>query len=312
MTLDKAILNFLAHCRYERNLSANSIKAYEKDLAQFTATLTTSAASLDIGTVDRNHLRQYIVNLNAKYKPRSIKRKIATLKVFFSFLEREDCIHASPFRKMRLTLDRARSLPRTIPLESVRMLLASAHAVRQHCETHRQHREAVRDVAVLELLFASGMRVCELCKLTPRDIDLERGQIRILGKGKRERIVPVCSAESLDALRSYVAEYTDHLGDGQAFFLNRNLRPLSDQSVRRIIRKHCDAAGLDASITPHMFRHTIATMLLENGVDIRNIQCFLGHSSLSVTEIYTHVSQTSQRQAIALKHPRDGLLGDES
>ena len=167
--------------------------------------------------------------------------------------------------------------------------------------------EAIRDIAVLETLFSTGVRVSELCKLRGTDVDLVHRHILVMGKGKRERIIPICDQAVLKALKCYRDCYATHLMPESAFFLNRGMRPLSDQSVRLIIKKYQKKACIPENATPHMFRHTIATLLLENGVDIRNIQTLLGHSSLAVTEIYTHVSLSAQREALGRKHPRGGL-----
>ncbi|WP_415719808.1 tyrosine-type recombinase/integrase [Maridesulfovibrio sp.] len=159
-------------------------------------------------------------------------------------------------------------------------------------------------MCIIELLFATGIRVSELCSISPSEIDLKNNKLIINGKGNKQRLIPLCENKSLKILKEYSRLYQYALHDSTSFFLNRDLKPLSDQSVRRIIKKYSEIAGVTENITPHMFRHTIATMLLENGVDIRNIQTLLGHSSLSVTEIYTHVSLSSQRDILAKKHPR--------
>lgn len=307
MTLADAVSLFLRHCRIERNLSPLTLNAYRIDLAQFRQETEAEEVGL-VEDMDKDCIRRHLARLDARYKPRSIKRKVATLKSFFSFLEQEEIIVATPFRKLRLRLDRAASLPRTIPGSAVAGLLRSAYDERERATPESTaYRAAARDVAVLETLFSTGVRVSELCRLRPGDVDLAHGQLFVMGKGKRERIVPLCDASTLRALEEYAACHADHLDPERAFFLNRDLRPLSDQSVRRIIRKHQRCAGLAGPVTPHMFRHTIATMLLENGVDIRNIQTLLGHSSLAVTEIYTHVSLSAQREALGKRHPRQEM-----
>jgi integrase/recombinase XerD len=160
----------------------------------------------------------------------------------------------------------------------------------------------VRDLAVLEALFATGARVAEVCGLTTDDVDLARGRIRILGKGSRERLVQLCHPEAIAALK----EYREHAQstDSPWFFANRFGRRLSEQSVRAILRRHTTAAGLALHVTPHMFRHSVATLLHEDGADIRYIQHLLGHRSIATTQIYTEVGEASQRRMLVQHHPR--------
>ncbi|CCO23724.1 tyrosine-type recombinase/integrase [Maridesulfovibrio hydrothermalis] len=303
MLLNKSIETFLHHCKLERSLSELTLKAYKKDLEQFKQYIPED--NRDIEQIDKFIIRNFLQVLNNSYKPRSVKRKIATLKSFFNFLERDDIITTTPFRKIHLKIDRSKILPKTISRSSINMLLKNIYIERSKFDSdHRGYKEMTRDIAVIETLFLTGIRVSELCQITCNSIDLKNEQIKILGKGKKERVVPLCAQSALKILKEYANIYAEHLAVNDAFFLNRDHRPISDQSVRRIISKHCAISGIPERVTPHMFRHTIATMLLENGVDIRNIQTLLGHSSLSVTEIYTHVSLSSQREILNLKHPR--------
>ncbi|SMF09358.1 tyrosine-type recombinase/integrase [Desulfovibrio gilichinskyi] len=306
MKLNYAIEIFLQHCKIERDLSKLTLNAYGKDLSQFKSKIETQ--SNNVNSIDKDILREFIAFLNSKYKPRSIKRKIATLKSFFTFLEYEDIISTTPFRKIRLKLNRSKILPKIVSKTSLNRIIKYAYLEKNKFSPEcRLYREAVRDIAAIELLFSTGIRVSELCNFTPYEIDLKNNQLKILGKGKKERIIPLCEKKCLAILKEYVQLYKDKLHNSATFFLNRDSNPLSDQSVRRIIKKYCAIAGVTENVTPHMFRHTIATMLLENGVDIRNIQTLLGHSSLAVTEIYTHVSLSSQRGILTLKHPRKDI-----
>lgn len=305
MKLSDAVDVFLRHCRLERGLSKLTMTAYQLDLKQFRQK---QHQDLIVAAIDKHIIREYLGWLDEQYKPRSIKRKLATLKSFFTFLEQEEYIEASPFRKLRLRLERAKSLPRTLSVSSVTKLLQSAYAYRNEAPvTSRAYQEATRDIAVLETLFSTGVRVSELCQLRAADVDLNHRHILVMGKGKRERVIPLCDNATVQALKSYKRLYTEFLEPESAFFRNRDKHPLSDQSVRQLIKKYQKLACIPEDATPHMFRHTIATLLLENGVDIRNIQTLLGHSSLAVTEIYTHVSLSAQREALGKKHPRRGL-----
>lgn len=305
MRLSNAVDVFLRHCRLERGLTKLTITAYKLDLGQFQAKQRRGLAVADI---DKHVIREYLGWLDDKYKPRSIKRKLASLKSFFTFLEQEEYIEASPFRKLRLRLERAKNLPRTLSVSSVTKLLQSAYTYRNEAPVaSRAIQEVTRDIAVLETLFSTGVRVSELCRLRTADVDIKHRHIRVMGKGKRERVIPLCDKATLQALKSYRDHYAKYLEPESVFFLNRDKHPLSDQSVRQLIKKYQKRACIPEDVTPHMFRHTIATLLLENGVDIRNIQTLLGHSSLAVTEIYTHVSLSAQREALGRRHPRRSL-----
>jgi integrase/recombinase XerD len=307
MFFKKSLTAYIQHCRFERDLSPHSVKAYEKDLDQFLKIALDSYDEQDVNDISKEHIRKYLLAINDKYKPRSIKRKIATLKSFFTFLESEDIVVATPFRKMRLKLNKAQSLPRSVSLIDIKKLFEIAVLETKKANSLAQHEASSRNLAVIELLFATGMRVAELCALRTQDVDLIEHQVRIMGKGKRERIVPICTNNTIEALEKYVAYAKLDRGIDNPFFINRNRNRLSDQSVRRLLRNYSRLAGLSPIITPHMLRHTVATSLLENGVDIRNIQQLLGHSSLAVTEIYTHVSKNAQRVVLNAKHPRNIL-----
>ena len=307
MNLIDAISTFLCQCRLERGLSQLTINAYKLDLRQFAGSLEERNPTVD--AVDKYILREYLAKLDEKYKPRSIKRKLATLKAFFSYLEHEEYITASPFRKLRLKLEREKKLPRVIPISSITKLFNSAYSLRnENRADSRIYRETTRDIAVLETLFSTGLRVSELCSLKLENVDIKQRKIIVMGKGKRERIIPLCCSDTITSLETYYNCFSEYLEFDKAFYLNRDMNPLSDQSVRQMIRKYQKLASLPGPITPHMFRHTIATLLLENGVDIRNIQALLGHSSLAVTEIYTHVSLSAQREALEKRHPRQQLV----
>ena len=160
------------------------------------------------------------------------------------------------------------------------------------------------DVAIIELLFASGMRISELCTLKEHDISLHDGTILIHGKGFKERILQIGTPEIIALLREYKQNFLPEIQQCGYFFVNQTGKKISDQSIRRMLNKYCDLAAIELHITPHMFRHTFATSLLEADVDIRYIQEMLGHSSINVTEIYTHVATAKKKDILQTKHPR--------
>ncbi|HEX6373184.1 MAG TPA: tyrosine-type recombinase/integrase [Longimicrobium sp.] len=307
MTIAEAIDSFLFHCRYEKNLSPRTLSAYETDLRQFTAALSPESAT-DVSQLGKPELRPYIQRLFEPYREKTVKRKVATLKAFFGYLERDGTITFTPFRKMEVRIKETRRVPRTIPLTEVERLLQYLYA--QRSAAPRSAVEAfvlLRDTAVVEAIFATGARVSEVCHLSLDDVDLDDGWMRILGKGGRERVVQICDAGVVAALDAY-RDARDVVAPRDAyFFLNRHGRRLSEQSVRGLLQRHAARAGVDGPVRPHLLRHSVATLLLEEGVDIRHIQHLLGHSSIATTQIYTHVNARNQREVLTSKHPRRRL-----
>lgn len=309
-SVQEHIAGFISHCRYEKNLSPKTLKAYQIDLRQFAEFLARNHPDERIDLVDKHILREYIKTVSAGNKPKTIKRKLATLKAFFNQLEFEDTILVNPFRKIRIRIKEGKILPRTIPRCDIDQLFRTVYALKRDKSSAigPARRVLVRDIAVIELLFSAGVRVAELCNLRPDNVDLQRGSVKIMGKGSRERMIPLCGDEIVQALCEYEALYRETIGSAGWFFINRNGCRFSEQSVRLMIRKYTDRAKIVERITPHMFRHSVATQLLENGVDIRYIQTFLGHSSITTTQIYAQVTEEFQRVAIEGKHPRRGYV----
>ena len=296
------IKRYLDYCQFNKGLSQKTVKAYRIDLTQFAEHCTGSQ------WIERSVINDYIAELQKRYKVRSTKRKLATVKAFFNYLEYEEIIESNPFAKLRIRLNEPFVLPRTIPIDTIEILLRSAYSEKDKCmKDGTQWRAGCRDVAILELLFASGMRVSELCSLTTESIDLQDGTIRIYGKGSRERIIQIGNADVMSALRTYYNAFSSDIVRGGPFFLNRLNHRLSEQSVRFMINKYAMRSNISLHITPHMFRHSFATLLLEENVDIRYIQQFLGHSSILTTQIYTHVTSKKQREILSDRHPRNKM-----
>lgn len=309
LSLQEHITGFISHCQYEKNLSPKTLKAYQIDLRQFVEFLDQDHPDIRIDLVDKHILRKFIKHVSASNKPKTIRRKLATLKAFFNHLEFDDTILVNPFRKIRIRIKEGKTLPRTIPRYDIAHLFRTVYVLKQNALAEDGHarRSLIRDIAVLELLFSAGVRVAELCGLRPDNVDLQRGSVKIMGKGSRERMIPLCGDEIVQALGEYETLYGGDIGKSGWFFVNRDGRRLSEQSVRLMIRKYTGRAEIAERITPHMFRHSVATQLLENGVDIRYIQTFLGHSSITTTQIYAQVTEEFQRVAIEGRHPRRGL-----
>lgn len=297
MNLTAWISDYLEYCRYQKNLSADTLKAYRIDLAQF----ADYWAETD-GSPTRVNLAPYIMRLQKRYQPRTARRKAASLKAFFGWLAYMEFLETDPFQKLRVKFNEPKILPRTIPLSLLSGLLSEAYRA-----VYAGERMALRDAAVLELLFATGMRVSELCSLVPQAVDLETGSVLIFGKGARERIIQVVNADVRSALRAYYTAFEDQIAAAGRFFINCRGMGCSDQSVRAMLRKYLSRAGSQVRVTPHMFRHTFATQLLEADVDLRYIQTLLGHSSISTTQIYAHVTTGKQKAILSAKHPRNRL-----
>lgn len=296
--LSDHITQYLQACELEKRLSTDTLKAYRIDLTQF-ATFAQGSA------VDKVLLGQYAAHLNQHFAPRSVKRKLASVRAFYSFLEEQEYIEESPFRRFRLHIVYPKELPRVIPTETVEAILREAYGRYQATGD----RWSLRDVLVLELLFDTGMRVSELCKLTPETFQTGANGLRLLihGKGKKERVLQIATMEVISLAEQYLGEFSGGIHDTGFILLNRRGRPLTTQGVRQIISCHIQAAAVQGHITPHMFRHTFATALLDGGVDIRYIQTLLGHSSISTTEIYTHVATGQQSTILAQRHPRNDM-----
>lgn len=303
-TLNSAIEWFLAFCEEHRKLSAHTLKAYKQDLALFLKFAKANLNETKIGMVDRKFTQQWMGSMNG-VKPRTVRRRLAVLKSMFSSLERQAQLVENPLAGFRSEVKVGVSLPRTIARCTVRSLLRSTRKV--SARTPKLATRKIQEAALVEMLFSTGMRVSEVVATDIQHVDLDRLVISVCGKGNREREIPiVCEAfrEALEALvRSRQSEIAQAAGP---LFVNRNGTRLSDQSVRRVLRRHARQLGA-RRITPHMLRHTVATLLLEEGVDLRHIQRLLGHSSIATTTIYVHVSERSQRKALAKRHPRNKM-----
>lgn len=290
--------DFFYYCHYHKKLSDKTIRAYRTDIAQF------------YGFSDsliKESLWTYIEYLNKLYKPKTVKRKLATLKAFVHFLLIKDLIDYNPFNKIEISIKEPLLLPKTIPLNTISKLISFSYKQIKAAKTDYQIKSAVRNAAIIELLFATGGRVAEICSLTQEDVDLLEGAVKFYGKGSKERVVPIENPSVLSILKKHQTLYENKLSNCNYFFINRLGRRTTEQSVRNMINRYCDQCGISLHITPHMFRHSFATLLLEEDVDIRYIQRMLGHSSIITTQIYTHVTSSKQKEIMKTKHPRNKI-----
>ena len=308
MKLQEMIKLFETHCIYEKNLSAKTIKAYNIDLKQFAEYRDSKNCSLDL--FDKFYIKDYIKYLFEKgLEAKSIKRKSGTLKTFFNFLEFEEFIEISTFKKMQLSIKLPKRLPKTIDKKDLQRFFKFMYAYKEKIENKNSYTyyAIIRDIAVIELLFATGMRVSELCHLKPDDINIQRGIVTIFGKGAKERAIQICDSEVKQSLIEYYKLFNQKIHEKNFFFINRFNNMFSEDSVRHMIKKYQLLSGIRKHVTPHQFRHTLATGLLEENVDIRYIQTILGHSSILTTQIYTTVNSKHQKKILSTRHPRKNL-----
>lgn len=299
-TINTCLENYLKYCYSQKRLDEKTLKAYRIDLRQFSE----QNPDTNITEITSDRLEQHIARLHEQYKPKTVKRKLASIKAFFHYLEYREIIMQNPFNKILIHFREPIILPKTIPLRTIELFLTTIYHQRENARTPYQRQNALRDAAVAELLFATGMRISELCSLKVNDVNLYDGTILIYGKGAKERRIQIGNESVIHILTEYKDTFHAEGHPYNNFFVNQSGKALSDQSVRRMINKYTALASIDQHITPHMFRHTFATSLLEADVDIRYIQEMLGHSSINITEIYTHVTVAKQRNILATKHPR--------
>ena len=293
---------YLHMCKYQKNLSDKTVKAYKIDLEQFSLFILNGDH-----IISRSSVSMFIMSMHTKFKPKTINRKIASIKSFIHYLLDEQLVEIDPFIRLNSKFKEPLILPKTIPLEIIEKIIQSAYHDFVNAKTHYQKMCRFRNIVLLELLFSTGVRVSELVGLDTDSIDFKQGIIRILGKGSKERIIHIGNTDVLDILNKYNTTY--NTAENKAFFMNRFNKRISEQSIRTIINNYVNICDIDIHITPHMFRHSFATLLLEEDVDIRYIQRLLGHSSIVTTQIYTHVSNEKQKEILTNKHPRNKMIG---
>ena len=289
---------FLQHMEAVKGASVHTVKAYAEDLSQLIEFAETQGIT-DVHAVDSTLLRSFLAYLQSLGLARASRaRKTATLRSFFSYLARQSLLPRSPAVGLR-SVKTERRLPKYLRSDEMEALLAAPAA-----ETAL----GLRDRALLETLYATGMRAGELVTLCLSDVDYDEGVIRVIGKGNKERMT-LLGRQAVFALQRYARKGRPELllnaeKDDGALFVNRYGGRLSDRGVRKLFDRYCDAASTHLKITPHVLRHTFATHLLSNGADLRLIQELLGHASLTTTQMYTHVSTERLQEVYAQAHPR--------
>lgn len=297
------IEDYLDRCRGERRLSEKTVRAYRFDLEQYANWLDEEGDGVDAFAGEA--IRSYVAFLNGTYSAASVRRKLAALRAFMSFAKDEGHVSVNPFDGLKLRVRMPKRLPRTIPLEEMEKLFRYLSG-QDKTQLVGSQLQGARDRAVVEMLIATGLRVSELCALNVGDVDWSGGTIRVVGKGDKERLAVLGDRRTLDTLAGYL-QLRPASTPQEALFLNRSGERLSARAVRDMLGRRCAEAGVTTHVAPHMFRHTFATWLLEQGVDIRYIQQLLGHSSLRTTEVYTHVAPVKLREILRSSNPR-GLI----
>lgn len=306
-TLNNSFTEFFNHCEFEKKLSPKTLRAYRSDIRQFNEFLPKECQS--VIEINKEILKRYIHNLHIKFEARSIKRKIASLKAFFNYYEFDNENFINPFRKVKIKIKEPFRLPSVMNFSEVNQIFKELYNLKDEIKNvQRYHyKSVVRDLAILELFFATGLRVSELSNLRKENINLQEGYVRVVGKGNKERVLQICNREVKEALLHYEKLFINLINVTKYFFINRLGKKISEESVRNMVKKRALFSNSDKHITPHTYRHTFATMLLDEGVDIKYIQTLLGHSSILTTQIYTHVSSARQKQILLEKHPRNKL-----
>lgn len=297
MNLEDFVIPYLDYCKYRKELNDKTIKAYRIDLKQYFNYLNTDEPQ-------KQDIEGYIINLHKIYKQKTVKRKLASIKAFYNYLEEEEYINENPFRKIRVKFKEAVVLPKIIMREEIETLLNHMYDCRA---VKKKYRYWLRDMAVIETFFATGARVYEISNIEKDCIDLKSGLLCIKGKGNKERYVQIGNLKVLELLQKYYAANQDDINHSGYFFVNGRAGRFTEQSIRIMLRKYSEEAGISRRITPHMFRHSFATFLIEEGVDISCVQQILGHSSIKTTQIYIHIAARIQAEILRDMHPRNHM-----
>ncbi len=304
MLLAPLVDSFVVYLQSERNLSEKTIQAYVSDWQDFFEFLENrrgrSLGEITVEEVDHLLVRQYLAYLNTRGLNKTTSaRRLAALRSFFRFLQKKEIIEKNPLIQVASPKIPNR-LPRYLEQEDMNKVLEQPELFSA---------AGMRDRAILELLYGAGIRVGELVQLDLDNIDLCHGYVRVFGKGGRERVVPIGKI-AVQALNRYLQEARPRLAakavqeESKALFLNQRGGRLSDRSVRTLVNRYCRQAGTKETVSPHGFRHSFASHLLDNGADLRTVQELLGHKKISSTQIYTHVSRGRLRKIYRMAHPR--------
>lgn len=297
MGIQGSIRDYLQYCEYRKELDEKTLKAYRIDLRQYFDFFNNYDPQ-------KEEIEKYIISLHKKYKQKTVKRKIASVKAFYNYLEEQEIIFESPFRRINVKFKEAFVLPRIISRKDIEQLLNHMYECAEMANG-KKYRYCLRDITIVECLFATGARVYEISNLKEECVDLASGLIRISGKGNKERYIQVSDLNILSLMKKYYDQNKAEIKRCGYFFVNGRGNRFTEQSIRIMLKKYKNSAGIEKNITPHMFRHSFATFLIEEGVDISCVQQILGHSSIKTTQIYIHVAAKRQADILRSLHPRN-------
>lgn len=281
---------YLAHIEHDKNFSPQTLRAYQNDLNQYLSFLRTEGCS-DLGMATRLLLRKFLAFLKEQnYSKTTVARKLVSIRSLYKFLCREGILECNPVENVR-TPKQDRKLPRFMSINEAEMLLNLPDL---------SSLLGIRDSAIMETLYSTGMRVSELVGMDIADVDFHNGIVKVRGKGKKERLLPIGN-HALNAIQLYLNKRGSVK---QALFLNKREGRLTERSVARMLEKYAKKGGMGSHISPHTLRHSFATHLLDRGADLRSVQELLGHANLSTTQIYTHITTERLKQVYDRTHPR--------
>lgn len=295
MTARERVKSYIEYCQYRKELDEKTLKAYRIDLKQY-------FDFMQCENPEKEEIERYITELHRKYKQKTVKRKIASIKAFYNYLEEEEVIYVNPFRKIKVKFKETLVLPRIIPREEIEQILNYMYMC-----SKQGIKYSLRDIAVVEVFFATGARVYEISNIKSDCVNLNSGLIRIMGKGGKERYIQIGEPAIVELLKKYYTENEKAIKECGYFFINQRGGRFTEQSIRNMMKKYTKLAGIDRNITPHMFRHSFATYLIEEGVDVSCLQRILGHSSIKTTQIYIHVAAEKQAEILRTRHPRNKM-----
>lgn len=296
MELKEKVQLYFDYCEYRKELDQKTLKAYRIDLRQY-------FDFVSCGEPSKEKIEKYITDLHKRYKQKTVKRKIASVKVFYNYLEEEELIDKNPFRKIKTKFKEDIILPRIVPREEIEQLLNYMYSCLESNRV-RNYKYILRDISVIGMFFTTGARVYEVSNLTVDSVNLTSGLIRIMGKGAKERYIQIQDSSVLKILKNYYEENKEEINESGFFFINNKGRRFTEQSVRLMFKKYTRKAGIMRNITPHMMRHFVATYLIENGMDVSCVREILGHSSIRTTQIYIHLAVKILAVILHKTHPR--------
>lgn len=303
MDLEKTLNSFVIEMKSTKNLSTKSIKAYYSDILNFIKFINDQNNKM----INSENIIKYIDSLKTikKLKDSSIKRKIISLKIFTQYLYDYSFIDTYPLQRLKFKYKTERTLPKTLTIEEVKKLLNCITSSFSLSSSNFKIFEGTRDLAIIDLLISTGIRIGEICSIKLDDINITDKTLLIHGKGRKERLLFISSSETINNIKKWLEIRSNHLNNH--LFLNRYGNSLTIHSIEDIFYKYRNLSEINPNSTPHYLRHTFATNLLINGADIRSVQEILGHSNISTTEIYTEISLNRKQEVLSKFNYRNDI-----